>query len=69
MKSKEERMQNVASTLAVVPVSVAAGFAIHWLTIRRIGTAEERLPHCRGAYLAFSLIGTPRSQCKASQWH
>ncbi|HSV56472.1 MAG TPA: lysoplasmalogenase family protein, partial [Magnetospirillaceae bacterium] len=40
--------------LSLVPAGTAAGFLLHWLTIRGIGSAEERLPHCRGAYLAFS---------------
>jgi len=41
--------------LAALPASVVLGFLLHWLTIRRVNTAEERLPFCRGAYLAFSL--------------
>ena len=41
--------------LIVVPAGVLGGFLLHWFTIRRIRDPEERLPYCRGAYLAFSL--------------
>jgi len=41
--------------LALPPAGIALGFILHWFTIRKIKTAEERLPSCRGAYLAFSL--------------
>lgn len=41
--------------LAIPPMGVALGFALHWLTVAKHGTAAERLPFCRGAYLAFSL--------------
>jgi len=35
--------------------SVLAAFMTHWLTIAAIGSAEKRLPYCRGAYLGMSL--------------
>lgn len=41
--------------LAAPPAFISLSFLVHWLTISRLRTAEERLPHCRGAYLAFSM--------------
>mgnify|MGYP000879927370 CR=1 FL=1 len=41
--------------LALIPAAVAAAFLLHWLTLRPLKTAEERLPSCRGAYLGLSL--------------
>ena len=40
--------------LAFVPAAVALSFFLHWLTLLRINSASERLPYCRGAYLALS---------------
>lgn len=40
--------------LALLPLTVMVSFIVHWFTIRRLETAQERLPFCRGAYLAFS---------------
>ncbi len=31
-------------------------FIIHWITLRPVRTAEERLPRCRGSYLGLSLM-------------
>ncbi len=47
-------MQNPILLLAALPATVLLSFCIHWLTIAKIDTAEDRLPHCRGAYLSFS---------------
>ena len=40
--------------LSLLPIIVAISFLVHWLTIRHIEKPEERLPFCRGAYLAMS---------------
>ena len=40
--------------LGLVPLTVALSFLVHWFTLRKIETPGERLPHCRGAYLAMS---------------
>ncbi len=40
--------------LALVPSAIVLGFVIHWITIAKIKSAEERLPLCRGAYLGMS---------------
>lgn len=40
--------------LSLIPVTVSISFLVHWLTIRHIQNPEERLPFCRGAYLAMS---------------
>ncbi len=40
---------------ALVPLTVVVSFMAHWVTIARVGSAEERLPLCRGAYLSFSV--------------
>lgn len=40
--------------LGLVPLTVVAVFFLHWLTVRHVRSAAERLPLCRGAYLAFS---------------
>ncbi len=47
-------MTNGLPWLVILPSGIVLGFLLHWLTIRGIDTAEGRLPHCRGAYLAFS---------------
>ncbi len=47
-------MTNHLPVLILLPAGAVLGFLLHWLTIRGIDTAEGRLPHCRGAYLAFS---------------
>ncbi|MBU0934986.1 MAG: lysoplasmalogenase [Spirochaetes bacterium] len=41
--------------LALPPALVIVTFLVHWPTILHLRSAEERLPYCRGAYLAFSL--------------
>ncbi|MBN1533415.1 MAG: hypothetical protein JXA20_12175 [Spirochaetes bacterium] len=41
--------------LAAVPALVIAAFTVHWITIMRIRSSEERLPRCRGAYLGLSI--------------
>jgi hypothetical protein len=46
---------NTQMLLAAIPASIVMAFAVHWTTIARIRSAEERLPLCRGAYLAFSI--------------
>lgn len=43
-----------ATALAIVPGAVVAAFAVHWASLRTVGSAEERLPLCRGAYLGLS---------------
>ncbi len=39
---------------AALPLSVAIAFLVHWRSLRKIENAADRLPLCRGAYLAFS---------------
>lgn len=39
---------------ALVPLTVVLSFLVHWLTLVKIGDPRERLPFCRGAYLAMS---------------
>ena len=48
-------MSTDSLVLAVPPMGIVLGFALHWLTVAKHSTAAERLPFCRGAYLAFSL--------------
>lgn len=40
---------------AIPPAAVVLSFLVHWATLARVASAEERLPLCRGAYLAFSV--------------
>jgi len=40
--------------LAAVPAGILISFAIHWMTLIRVDSAEKRLPLCRGAYLGMS---------------
>lgn len=40
--------------LSVLPVSVALAFVIHWVSIRELRSAAERLVISRGAYIGFS---------------
>ncbi len=47
-------MNSTILLMALVPVTVVMSFFIHWLTVLRLKTPEERLPFCRGAYLAMS---------------
>ncbi len=42
------------TALALVPLTVVVSFLIHWLTLLKIKDPQERLPYCRGAYLALS---------------
>jgi len=47
-------MNKTMIILALVPLFVTGSFFAHWITLLKIQTAAERLPYCRGAYLAFS---------------
>ena len=40
--------------LLILPAAVTVSFFLHWLTIKHIPKPEDRLPLCRGAYIAFS---------------
>ena len=40
--------------LAIAPLLTVLSFFVHWAALRRINTPEERLPFCRGTYLALS---------------
>jgi len=40
--------------LAAVPVGILVSFAVHWITLASVDSAEKRLPLCRGAYLGMS---------------
>ncbi len=47
-------MNSTLLLLALVPITIGASFFIHWLTLVKIKAPDERLPFCRGAYLAMS---------------
>lgn len=47
-------MDNKIVLLSLLPFAVSLSFLAHWFTIRHIESPEERLPFCRGAYLAMS---------------
>ncbi len=40
--------------LALLPIAVTLSFLVHWITLWKIRTPEERLPLSRGAYIAMS---------------
>ena len=52
-RCKMEDMSIVMTGL--VPLVVAISFCIHWAAVRHLPSAEERIPYCRPAYLAFSV--------------
>lgn len=40
--------------VAAVPAGVLVSFAVHWISLAKVETAEKRLPLCRGTYLGLS---------------
>lgn len=47
-------MNTTRVILALLPVTVAVAFLVHWVTLTHIKDPRDRLPYCRGAYLALS---------------
>jgi hypothetical protein len=47
-------VENILLT-AAVPAAVVLSFLVHWLSLVPLRSSAQRLPYCRGAYMAFSL--------------
>ena len=48
-------MSNKIIFIGILPATIIVSFFVHWLTLVKYKTPDERLPFCRGAYLSMSL--------------